>query len=69
MTRQQRLKQNRSTPEQLPDRGWLVSNRGQIVYRTGPDTANAYFHFTPEKWRVATEEEIKRMQPDNDIHP
>jgi len=69
MTRQQRLQQNRSAPEQLPERGWLVSNRGQIVYRTGADTANAYFKFTPEKWRVATEGEIKRMQPDNEMHP
>ncbi len=69
MTRQQRLKQNRSEPEQLPERGWLISNRGRIVYRTGVNTANAYFDFTPEVWRVATQDEIKSMQPDNDIHP
>ncbi len=68
MTRQQRLRQNRSTPEPLPERGWLVNNRGQIVYRTGANTANAYFDFIPGVWRVAAEYEIKRMQPDNDIH-
>lgn len=75
MTRRERLKQNRDRLKHLPIQTWLANNKNEIIFRenerTGhyPNGTKIHSDFHNSEWRIATEIEIKRIKPDEEIHP